>query len=492
MANIDVNFVESFRHELGERDGVLTFEEVCVQVQGLKLCGPQAKPLKSNRPVGDVCFIDLPVRDMDTRGGKLEQFADIVQNFPIHGNLKIDADFLDMTVYPLCAQAKYRELPEPFRLKAEPKVPYSMQIVIVPSYLPPDKEQEYVDIFKHIYLHRNKVSSADCVAFCHGVPVCFDWGKHSRVALAGLNNMLDRTGGMQIRLWTLAPKFEKKHTLDQSAREAGYRFIREHGPRSNNMNQFMEWTDEQVHCPGGPLEGWQEGKVKEALHNYYRGRQNAKTIQYWPLTLKSFVAWFLDEILVKMLPTMRQHAITWIGRTRVGKSLGSKTILFAQSKFEITQADREDLVPSIVTAKHLDFFKAEPITKFKPGVFDDGMLQRMDSSFLKAFLNPSATWLFLVTCLVVSVTWKITSLAWLEHLAVSRSFQIFASKLTYTFQTRFTFRSLRKKMPQFGLATRRRNSTRVLDVMLVTTPTTMFLIVSSSKDAEHRLLHYST
>ena len=100
---------------------------------------------------------------------------------------RANANFLDMTVYPLCAQAKYRELPEPFNLKAEPKVPYSLQIVIVPSYLPPDKEQDYVDIFKHIYLHKNKVSSADCVSFCHGAPVCFDWGKQTRLALAGLN-----------------------------------------------------------------------------------------------------------------------------------------------------------------------------------------------------------------------------------------------------------------------------------------------------------------
>ena len=117
-------------------------------------------------------------------------------------------------------------------------------------------------------------------------------------------------------------------------------------------------------------------------------------IEYWPLTLKSFVVRFLDYVLVKTLPTMRQHSITWIGRTRSSReiAIGSKTILLAQSKFEITQADRQDLVPSIVTAKHLDFFKAEPITKFKPGVFDDGMLQRMDASFLKAFSNPSAHW----------------------------------------------------------------------------------------------------
>lgn len=31
----------------------------------------------------------------------------------------------------------------------------------------------------------------------------------------------------------------------------------------------MEWADEQVHMPGGKLEGWQESKVREALNNYY-------------------------------------------------------------------------------------------------------------------------------------------------------------------------------------------------------------------------------
>ena len=129
--------------------------------------------------------------------------------------------------------------------------------------------------------------------------------------------------------------------------------------------------------------------LKQALQNYMRGRQNAKTLEYWPFTLKSFTGWFFDGVLTKMLPTMRQHSISWTGRTRTGKSLGSKPVLFAQSKFEIDKAERGGLVPSIVTAKHLDFFKAEPLTKFKPGIFDDGMLQRMDASFLKAFLNPS-------------------------------------------------------------------------------------------------------
>ena len=295
------------------------------------------------------------------------------------GTFQIDTQFLDTTLYPLCAQAKYRDLPEQFNLKTEPKVPYSLQIVIVPSYLPPDQVRS--------------VSTSSNTSTCTKTRSLPPNASHTVIdaqsVMIGeitLNYMLDRIGGRQLRIW-----WEEANNWSECPRK-WVPFHPGHGPRSNNRNQFMEWTDEQVHLPGGPLEGWQEGKVKEALHNYYRGRQSAKTIEYWPLTLKSFEAWFLDDVLVKMLPTMRQHSITWIGRTRVSKSLGSKTVLFAQSKFDITQADRQDLVPSIVTAKHLDFFKAEPLTKFKPGVFDDGMLQRMDASFLKAFLNPSVAW----------------------------------------------------------------------------------------------------
>ena len=130
---------------------------------------------------------------------------------------------------------------------------------------------------------------------------------------------------------------------------------------------------------------------------------------------------FLHDIIVKMIPTMRQHAVTWIGKTRVGKSVGSKTMLFAQSRFEIAAADRSDLVPSIVTANHLDFFKAEPLTKLKPGMFDDGLLQKMDASFLKAFLNPAAPWLHRFSvysclspscCILSSFTYQIYPCPW--------------------------------------------------------------------------------
>ena len=315
----------SFRVDEGGQDGSINFDEAVGQVNGMKLQGPERRPLRSDRTTGEVTIGDLPVRHLDSSATKLEQFADAIMHHP----LEVTVTMFD-NLYKFSCENKYSNLPEPFNLKKEPSVPYSMQIIIQTAQPPPggDTDGSYVHIFKHVYLHRNKVPASDCVQMCHGTPLRFDWGNHTRLALTGLNFMLDKMGGKQLRYWFIKPKFEKKISIDQQAREEGYKFIREFGPKANNRNQFMEWTDEQINTPGSKIEGWCEGKVKEALHNHMRGRQNAKTIEHWPFTLKSFTPWFLDNVLSKMLPSMRQHAITWIGRTRTGKSLGSKTVLF--------------------------------------------------------------------------------------------------------------------------------------------------------------------
>ena len=334
------------------QDGGLNFEEACAHVSGQKLQGPEPKPIKSDRALGTVQISDRPIRHLEASPAKIEQFADILMGYQID----FTPGMFDQ-IYKLCYEDKYGQLPEPFSLVKAPLVPYTIQFVILPASVPQDADpnRSYYHIVKHVYLHRNKLSSKDCVAMCRGTPMRFEWGNSVRLGLAALNYMMDGMGGQQLRHWIIKPKYEKKLTIDQQQRSAGYEFIRNFGPRCNNRNQFMEWTDEQIHTPGGKLENWPESKVKEALSNYMKGRQNAKTLEFWPFTLKTFIPWFLNRVLTPMLPTMRQHAITWIGRTRTGKSLGSKTILFMQSKYEINEADRSDLVPSVVTAKHLDF-----------------------------------------------------------------------------------------------------------------------------------------
>ena len=70
------------------------------------------------------------------------------------------------------------------------------------------------------------------------------------------------------------------NNMSNEARVEGYKFIRDKGPRSNNQNQFMEWIDEHVNKEGSAIFGWPEGKVKEVLSNYAKGRANAKTLEF--------------------------------------------------------------------------------------------------------------------------------------------------------------------------------------------------------------------
>ena len=151
-----------------------------MHVQALKLNGPVSKPLNSDRAVGDVNIGDLPLRDLVGTGGKIESFVDIILNEP----LDLSQAFWDNTIYNLCAQAKYSQLPSPFSLAAEPTVPYSMQIIAIPSTIPPDANRKYINIVKHIfYLHKNKVSPKDGTSFCHSSSLKLDWGHQVRLGL---------------------------------------------------------------------------------------------------------------------------------------------------------------------------------------------------------------------------------------------------------------------------------------------------------------------
>ena len=202
--------------ELGGQDGALTFDEAVGQVSGPKLKGPETRPIKSDRPVGNVSVGDLPVRFLDANSGKLEQFCDAVQ----HVKFNMTQEFFDNTIYRECITANYKELPEPFRLRHEPKVPYTMQLVILPATKPEDAPNDddgrYIHVFKHVYLHRNKLYAKECIDMCCGLALRFEWGTQTRPALMALNYMIDSMGGKQIRHWISQPKFQKKLTVDQS------------------------------------------------------------------------------------------------------------------------------------------------------------------------------------------------------------------------------------------------------------------------------------
>ena len=123
-------------------------------------------------------------------------------------------------------------------------------------------------------------------------------------------------------------------------------------------------------CYTRPEASLRTGKRERSSQHSRTTCAGAKMPRVWSTglsLLKSFVPWVPDSVLCHMLGSLRQHAIAWKGKTRTGKSLGSKTGAFCQSEFEIDAAQRDDFASAIVTAKRLDFFKAEPLCKLKPG-----------------------------------------------------------------------------------------------------------------------------
>lgn len=369
MANQLPDALRKVMTDMDENQGVV-FGEAIQHADGMKLHNHAGVVVKKLETKGDVNVGDMPAVPLNSHSGtKIQYMADVVLNHP--GPIPWE------DLERLGKGARFSELPEPFKLKREPTVEYVLNIYVV------KRPNGNYDIWKDVDFKgaKLKVSTAD--AFAYGMAVQYQYGTHYRVGRAAVQYMLEKLEGWQLRFCTLvAAAKPTKRNEEWTSKAEGYKFIREKGPRANNMNQFMEFADREIHDPQSPIYGWEESRVKESLNNYLQGRKNAKTLRNWVLFLYDMAPFFLNVIVRPCLATMRTNSIVWLGKSRVGKSTGSKTVAFAISRFEISLSGQEDTVePAIVTAKHFDFFKAEPVTRVKPAVFDDGELQDRGLAF---------------------------------------------------------------------------------------------------------------
>jgi len=357
-----------------EVDGALTFAEAVVAVSNMKLHGPLPQPLITDRAAGDLTPGDLPLRFLNEAATKRVQFLDVVTN--VDGPINRDAIASAMT------SGAYQTLPAPFGLKASfPGAPYTMQLVVVP------KGDKYT-VVKMINFGKVKVHVGLIKAACVGVAMEIEYGKFHAVGSLAFNHMFDMLGGYQVRYWAVVPKGQAKTAvMTPEARAAGFAFIKEHGPKANTENQFVEWTEHHVNEPC-PIQGWERALVKESLRNYAQGKVLAKTIANFPLTLKDIVPWFFHDVLVPFLAKTEEESIMWLGVSGVGKTPAAKTVAYAVSSYLLDRDERGEQ-PGFRTTKHLDFFRAEPGSIYKPDIFDDGVLARLSADEFKSFHCPA-------------------------------------------------------------------------------------------------------
>ncbi|CAK0808270.1 unnamed protein product [Prorocentrum cordatum] len=300
------------------------------------------------------------------------------------------ADHLDtVDVYDAMCGGNYMALPAPFKPNKDPgELAFTMQLYILPK-----EGNGHQFVLKYARFQDKVRTDIAKEIFVAGRALTIHWGSSAdnNAPLKLFYYMMDRLGGVQIRHWAQPSVVATVGggNYDKGKRKAGFRFIEEFGPRANNRNQFVEWTDEQINNESSPIFGWQAGEVKEPLRNYASGSVGAKTLGRWAVTLKRFHPFVFDHVVVPILKSHDVHGTMWIGKTRVGKSTASKTIGFAISAYQIDKHDRVDLRPSVVTTKKVDFFRLEPGTVFKPAIADDTVLTKWAPDEIKAFLDPA-------------------------------------------------------------------------------------------------------
>ena len=324
-------------------DGQITLDEAIADTDGMKLQFLE-KPLIVHKEAGAVKVGDLPAKDeLDDSGKKKLQFLDVIMNHK--GNF----DFKE--IEKLFLQQRYADLPEPLGMQGSCLTPYNMQLFIIPNG--PD---EY-HIVKHVkFVDNTKVNHQTILRMVHCRALEINLQKHFREGSRALQHLLESLGGFQVRYMRLIPTgSSSKPPKETEDIRAGFTFIKQSGPEENSEGQFTEWTEEQVNDPNSPLFKWDRGVIKEFLRNLADQSSRANTIKDWPLTLKSITPWALNHVVGPVLPHILEHAIIWIGRSRVGKSPISYTISAVTSAFWLVQEERDDK-PMFQTCNRLDYF----------------------------------------------------------------------------------------------------------------------------------------
>jgi hypothetical protein len=342
-------------------------------------------------PEGDTKFRDLPLQYPSQKSAV--HLCDVIIDLPLPMPDISDA----------MAKSDYQALPAPLCPKRDVGIGYTMQVTMLESET---GDSTYM-ILKHFHMvsailvskAKSDLSYGELLVITNDF--CPDRLRSQRVFQYMIESMggkgiqflyaslQDRSSAKRKAVENPSQSRSKKEPRDLSRLEEGYAFMRgSEAPKANNRGQVNEWADIQVNDPASVLHGWCEGKVKDYLKCLIAGRQTAKRIDFWPLTLKSFKTWFLDLVLSKMIGTHQQHGTWWIGRTWCGKSNGSKTLSMTTSKHWLDKHNRP-MLPGLVTAKYFDMFRGEQNTVYQPPTLDDHNCKAVTVDMLKAFLNPS-------------------------------------------------------------------------------------------------------
>ena len=389
MANLPAAGMKSLGERLGldgwSNERINVAYEAIAEFQMRHHTSVQMVSLPGDPPVRNTRAMDLNIKqvspDNESKLSGIHLF-DIITNYE-------GAPLPKEQVVQMMRGNAYKELPPPLCAKEDFDFGYTMNVNIH------EQADGKVSIVKWFIFEQRTDLKLAIGALCYGQACLPQWVGSSdlykvKKVMLYLFERLPGTNVLYTR-WShnQSDKANQASLVDLNKRRAGYEFIRTKGPKANNVNQFVEWTDEFVNREDSPIFGWSKGEVKESLSNYSKGATAARTLYQWPATLQRLEPIVLEKLAIPTLADHDIHGTMWVGKTRVGKSTASKTTGFTISGHNIKKASRSDLAPCVITCKRIDHLRLEPGSKFKPAIADDIPVHRMDPDEIKAFGDPA-------------------------------------------------------------------------------------------------------
>ena len=316
----------------------------------------------------------LPLKPVRSSSTKLKSIVERLSPMP---STAFDFDSL----YSNISRGQYGSLPNTLAADLGPNIKFKMQLV---GQQADDGQWTF---FKH-YVFESKM----CVKLLRnslpGELFIIDYGKNFRAGLKGFQYLLEHVGQWSVMWFQVSAKEAKSKSKEKSDLEAGFKFIRTEGPRSNMHNRQTEWTEVEIHREGSPIFGWSAGLVKESLRGYATSNVFADRISNFHLTLYDLSAGFLHDVIIPLLPTLKSKTVVFMGLAEKGKTPAAQALALAMSEYWLLVDNMAwEQRPAFRLCASLDQLRGEPGVKHVPDILDDPDCSQIPISKLKAFLD---------------------------------------------------------------------------------------------------------
>ena len=269
MANTPAGGLTSLRVHMGEpgatSDYIVTAWN---EVEGLKLKHLiQPKKIGPAGP-GEVNFKDLPVVPLHQRVNTFKHMVELIRDVQVDVDLEAVARAMQ--------KSAYMELPEPIKPKEEWRVPFTMQLAVIPP-AGGDMNTKPLTIVKHymfsnqqrvdLFMRKMQQPRSQLYMFDR----CPDWFR----SFMTFQSLFEKLGGTiySYKAWPAEgePYGGKKKLRTPQEITRAYQFMKEEAPRTNVECEQLMWVDFQVNDPDSPVFWMDKTSIFKALEKFSQG-----------------------------------------------------------------------------------------------------------------------------------------------------------------------------------------------------------------------------